>query len=65
MSCEIHGVIFPEWKNHKTGGIWKKYIYYLERVKSNLCVDDILSDLLLCDGDVLQYHLQPHGHHTG
>ncbi len=27
MSCEIHGVIFPEWKNHKTGGIWKKYIY--------------------------------------
>lgn len=32
--------------------------------EQNLCVDDVIGDLFLCDGNVLQYHLQPHGHHT-
>jgi len=36
-----------------------------EGVESNLCVDDVMGDLFLCDGNVLQYHLQPHRHHAG
>lgn len=30
-----------------------------------LCVNYVVLDLLLCDGDVLQNHLQPHRHHAG
>jgi len=30
-----------------------------------LRVNDVVLDLLLRDGDVLQDHLQPHGHHAG
>lgn len=32
---------------------------------SYLCVDYVVLDLLLCDGDVLQNDLQPHRHHAG
>lgn len=32
---------------------------------SYLCVNYVVLDLLLCDGDVLQDHLQPHRHHAG
>lgn len=32
---------------------------------SYLCGDYIILDLLLCDRDVLQNDLQPHGHHAG
>ena len=28
-------------------------------------MNDVVLDLLLCDGDVLQDHLQPHRHHAG
>lgn len=30
-----------------------------------LCVDYVALDLLLCDRDVLQNHLQSHRHHAG
>lgn len=33
--------------------------------KRYLCVNYVVLDLLLCDGDVLQNDLQPHRHHTG
>lgn len=32
---------------------------------SYLCVDYVVLDLVLCDGDVLQNDLQPHRHHAG
>lgn len=32
---------------------------------SYLCVDYVVLDLLLCDGDMLQNDLQPHRHHAG
>lgn len=30
-----------------------------------LCVNNVVLNLLLCDGDVLQNELQPHRHHAG
>ena len=30
-----------------------------------LCVNYVVLDLLLCDGDVLENDLQPHRHHAG
>lgn len=35
------------------------------RLVRYLCVNYVVLDLLLCDGDVLQNDLQPHRHHAG